>query len=87
MEGSRRDEVMYAASCPFCIDMNGNEYAKQGITDTEIEALRGLGQTDPGDAPALLSPRLRDHPRDNGAGKLLDAPLTNSCITRITLVT
>lgn len=34
--------VSYTASCPFCIDMNGNDYDVQGISETEIEALRGL---------------------------------------------
>ena len=34
-------QVSYAASCPFCIDMNGSEYARQGITEIEIESLRG----------------------------------------------
>ncbi|MDA3950893.1 MAG: carboxymuconolactone decarboxylase family protein [Spirochaeta sp.] len=51
-----RMQVSYAASCPFCIDMNGNEYAKQGISDTEIEALRGLRELE---AVDTFSPRER----------------------------
>ena len=49
-----RMQVSYAASCPFCIDMNGAEYAHQGITEIELEALRG---TRPLDAVPSLSAR------------------------------
>ncbi len=34
--------VSFLASCPFCIDMNSQHYAEEGITDDEILALRGL---------------------------------------------
>jgi len=38
--------VSFLASCPFCIDMNAQEYAQAGITDDEILALRGLKDFD-----------------------------------------
>jgi len=41
-----RLHVSYVASCPFCIDMNGNGYADQGISEVEIEGLRGARPLD-----------------------------------------
>ncbi len=32
----------FAASCPFCIDMNGHTWTEHGVTTEEIEVLRGL---------------------------------------------
>ena len=37
-----RMQVSFAASCPFCIDMNSKEFAGEGISDEEILALRDL---------------------------------------------
>ena len=34
--------VSFLASCPFCIDMNTNEFRECGISDEEIFALRGM---------------------------------------------
>ncbi len=36
-----RMQVSFTVSCPFCIDMNSNEFKKNDITDKEIEALQG----------------------------------------------
>jgi AhpD family alkylhydroperoxidase len=36
-----RMQVSFAASCPFCIDMNSSEFSGHGITREEIEALQG----------------------------------------------
>jgi AhpD family alkylhydroperoxidase len=33
--------VSYAVSCPFCVDLNGADFRKLGITDDELAALRG----------------------------------------------
>lgn len=35
-----RMQASFAASCPFCIDMNSAEYAKSGITPEELSALQ-----------------------------------------------
>jgi alkylhydroperoxidase family enzyme len=32
----------FLVSCPFCIDMNSQEFRAEGITDDEILALRGI---------------------------------------------
>lgn len=37
-----RMAVSFATACPFCIDMNSNEYAVVGILKTEVLALRGV---------------------------------------------
>ena len=37
-----RMQTSFYISCPFCIDMNSNKYAKYGISEDEILALRGL---------------------------------------------
>lgn len=37
-----RVQTSFAISCPFCIDMNSNEYKKYNISDEEILALQGL---------------------------------------------
>ncbi len=37
-----RMQVSFAASCPFCIDLNSREFAKDGITGDDIEALQGI---------------------------------------------
>jgi len=37
-----RMQVSFSVSCPFCIDMNSNEFRKNGITDVEIQALQGI---------------------------------------------
>lgn len=37
-----RLQTSFAVSCPFCIDMNAVEYDHFGITEKEIEGLRGL---------------------------------------------
>jgi AhpD family alkylhydroperoxidase len=34
--------VSFLASCPFCIDMNANEYREIGLSDEELLALRGI---------------------------------------------
>jgi alkylhydroperoxidase family enzyme len=39
-----RMQVSFTASCPFCIDMNSNEFLKNDITDEEIEALQGINR-------------------------------------------
>jgi alkylhydroperoxidase family enzyme len=39
-------QVSVKASCPFCIDMNAQEYAKLKITKQEIEAMQGLANMD-----------------------------------------
>ena len=36
-----RMAASYATACPFCIDMNSYEYRDVGITDEEVESLRG----------------------------------------------
>lgn len=36
-----RLRVSYAVSCPFCIDMNGQDYAALGIGGPELEVLKG----------------------------------------------
>lgn len=41
-----RMQVSFAASCPFCIDMNSQEFAGEGIVDDEILALRDLKSLD-----------------------------------------
>lgn len=33
--------VSYAVSCPFCVDLNGADFRKLGITEDELAALRG----------------------------------------------
>ncbi len=35
-----RMQASFAASCPFCIDMNSSEYVKSGITPEELSALQ-----------------------------------------------
>ena len=37
-----RIQTSFVVSCPFCIDMNGSEYAAHGISEEEILALRGI---------------------------------------------
>ncbi len=37
-----RLQVSFAASCPFCIDLNAQGFSEAGISDEEIGALRGL---------------------------------------------
>jgi len=37
-----RMAVSFATACPFCIDMNSNEYAVVGILEAEVLALRGM---------------------------------------------
>ena len=37
-----RMQVSILVNCNFCIDMNGNEFEKQGITPEEVEVLQGL---------------------------------------------
>lgn len=65
-----RMQVSYAAACPFCVDMNGAGHANQGITDDEIEVLRGIR---PAEAVASLTPRERL--AIGYARKLTDTPL------------
>lgn len=36
-----RMQVSFMASCPFCIDMNSDEYSSLNITHSEIQALQG----------------------------------------------
>lgn len=36
----------FTVSCPFCIDMNGEGYGDSGISDEEIEGLRGIRPLD-----------------------------------------
>jgi alkylhydroperoxidase family enzyme len=40
-----RMQVSFAASCAFCIDMNGNEFNKAGITEQEILYLQNPEST------------------------------------------
>lgn len=37
----------FAASCPFCIDMNGHTWTEHGVTAEEIEVLRGVRASAP----------------------------------------
>ena len=37
-----RMAVSFAVACPFCIDMNSNEYQLIGISEAEVLALRGI---------------------------------------------
>lgn len=37
-----RLQTAFTVSCPFCIDMNGSDYAEHGVSKEEIRALRGL---------------------------------------------
>jgi alkylhydroperoxidase family enzyme len=37
-----RIQTSFIVSCPFCIDMNGLDYADQGISEEEILALRDI---------------------------------------------
>lgn len=32
----------FAASCPFCVDMNGQGWSEHGVTADEVEVVRGL---------------------------------------------
>lgn len=41
-----RIQASFAASCPFCVDMNSAEYAECGITQEELAALQGSIPTD-----------------------------------------
>lgn len=43
------------AECPFCVDMNGHEYQKTGLTDEEAAALQRGSEAD----VASFSPRER----------------------------
>ena len=36
-----RMTASHAVACPFCVDMNSYEYREVGITDEEVESLRG----------------------------------------------
>jgi AhpD family alkylhydroperoxidase len=38
--------VSFLSSCPFCIDMNAQEYRGSGLSDEELLALRGLKRFD-----------------------------------------
>lgn len=51
-----RLQVSYAAACPFCIAMNGEDADQNGLTAAEIAALRGEA---PASAVASFSPRER----------------------------
>jgi alkylhydroperoxidase family enzyme len=41
-----RMAVSFAVACPFCIDMNSNEYQLVGILEAEVRALRGTQELD-----------------------------------------
>lgn len=41
-----RIQTSLSVSCPFCIDMNSFGYQEDGITDAEIDVLRGRKSTD-----------------------------------------
>jgi len=41
-----RLQTSFTVSCPFCIDMNGADFRDCGISDEEIEVLRGVRSTD-----------------------------------------
>jgi AhpD family alkylhydroperoxidase len=41
-----RMQVSILVNCSFCIDMNGNEFEEQGITEEEVEALQGIKNFD-----------------------------------------
>ena len=36
-----RMTASHAVACPFCVDMNSYEYREVGLTDEEVESLRG----------------------------------------------
>lgn len=37
-----RMQVSFQVSCPFCIDMNSEDFMKESISNSEIEALQGI---------------------------------------------
>ncbi len=41
-----RMQVSLMVNCSFCIDMNGNEFEKNGISAEEVEALQGIRKLD-----------------------------------------
>jgi len=41
-----RIQTSLIVSCPFCIDMNSFGYQEEGITDEEMEAMRGIRTVD-----------------------------------------
>lgn len=41
-----RMQVSIMVNCSFCIDMNGNEFEKNGISSDEVEALQGVRRFD-----------------------------------------
>ena len=41
-----RIQVSLLTACPFCIDMNGHGYEKNGITELELQGLRGVVDLD-----------------------------------------
>lgn len=41
-----RIQVSILTACPFCIDMNGHGYEKNGISELELQGLRGIVDLD-----------------------------------------
>jgi AhpD family alkylhydroperoxidase len=37
-----RLSASFAAACPFCVDMNSHEYEAVGVSEVELQALRGM---------------------------------------------
>lgn len=65
-----RLQVSYAASCPFCIDMNGAGHERQAITPDEIQVLRGLRS---GESVPTLT--LRERLAIDYARRITETPL------------
>lgn len=65
-----RMQVSFAASCPFCIDMNGAGHARQGITPEEVDVLRGKRQAD--SVPTLT---VRERLAIDYARRITETPL------------
>ena len=49
-----RMQVSFSVSCPFCIDMNSQEFSGEGITEEDILALRDIKGLD--EVPSLSAP-------------------------------
>lgn len=65
-----RMQVSYAAACPFCIDMNGAGHDRQGISDDEIAALRGLRSLE-----SVTTLTLRERLAVDYARRITETPL------------
>ncbi len=65
-----RMQVSYAAACPFCVDMNGADHARQGISPDEVEALQGRRAVE-----TVTSFTVRERLALGYARKLTETPL------------